>query len=812
MLRRRGRLAAVVLIIALVLFAGRWTATFLTDRWWAAEFSPAAVALATRIHLLQLSLDLAGVLSACAWFVANLLIVARAVGSVQVPRHVGNLEFRETVTPGILVAGAVAGGVVLGLVVGLDSSSYWPAVMLAWRGVTYGLADPLLARDAGFYVAQLPLWRALHSFALLLSLVALATVVSAYAVIGAVKFIGRRVAVNTHSRSHIGWLLAVLALCLAWGYLLEPYELLATQSTLPTRQAFELKTLVAPALAGTALMVAVLSALWALRPRHALIAAGWVVLLLASVAGHYVLPLLGARDGVSAIVPSVMRQFEEVAFGLEHLGEGRRTGPATSPSHWPSLWDAGSAPQTVAPDSRDAISADQAIITSAGERRPVWLVLRGTARGSAVVALADDRVSAGGAPLFYRAADSLAYPTPYPYMELPVGAVRPGAPAYDLSPGAHGIAIGGTGRRIALAWALQAPGLLGAVPDAAHLAWRLEPGDRLARLLPFAAWSPSAAAIIDGRVTWLSDGYVSSETFPLVEPIEWRGGWSTTIRAAYLGTVDAESGETHIYRRAGAGALADAWTAVSDGVVEDTDVVPSAVRDAESYPAALFRVQSLALERATWGPGALAARPVTPFQDPARPQASWRSDEGGAALLTAYDRGTRRIGAVLQGTMQAGAEQLELIQLDTLATLPTPSMLAARWSRFPTYDQLRDSIVAAGAKLEARPVSLWVDADGLGATQAHIAARPGTRPVIAWVSMAAGERLGAARAVGGAWDNLRGASGPLPPGVGGGPLPDARRWMRLADAALRRGDWAAFGRAFDALRQALDARADSTVR
>jgi hypothetical protein len=33
--------------------------------------------------------------------------------------------------------------------------------------------------------------------------------------------------------------------------------------------------------------------------------------------------------------------------------------------------------------------------------------------------------------------------------------------------------------------------------------------------------------------------------------------------------------------------------------------------------------------------------------------------------------------------------------------------------------------------------------------------------------------------------------------------------VRLADSALRRGEWAAFGRAFDALRQALEVEPDS---
>lgn len=808
----RGRLILALLAVAVLLFAGRWTASFLADRWWAGHFSPAAAALITRIHLLRLALDVAGVLCASAWFVANLIAVTRAVGSVQVPRHVGNLEFRETLTPALLLAAAVGTGVVLGLLVGLDTSDYWQTVALAWRGVSYGVTDPLLSRDVGLYVAQLPLWRALHAFALLLVLVSLAAVITLYTVIGAVRMLGGRIAVNDHARAHIGWLLSAFAACLAWGYLLEPYELVAAANSMPSRQMFDLTVLVAPALAGTALMVAVLSALWALRPRHALAAAGWVVLLIASVGGHRLLPLLGSRDPTPAVSPATARRFAEAAFGIDDLPESSRASAPMAPPRWPSLWDAGSAGRAVAQDDRHVMSVDPAVIIAGGERRPAWLVVRPSPGGAAVVALADDRVTAAGGPVYYRGADSLAYPTPYPYVELSAHAVRAGAASHDVAPEARGPVAGAWLRRAALAWSLQAPELLGGVPDSTRLAWRLEPAERLTSLAPFAQWSSAAAAVTAGRLVWIADGYVSAETFPLVEPLEWRKGVSSSVRAGFLGTVDAESGETHVYRRPGSGPLAAAWAALAGGVVEDSSAIPPAIAAAQAYPTELFRLQTLALERAPWGPGALAARPSATPVDPAQPQAAWRADGRGVALLAAFDHGARRIAAVLEGTVERGHDHLELVRVDSAASIPTAAILSARWSRFPTYDQLHDSVAAAGSRLEARPVSLWLSPEGIGATQSHVAVRAGVRPVIAWEAVAAGDRLGAGRSLPAAWDNLRGASGPLPPGAAAGTLAEARRWVRLADSALRRGEWASFGRAFDALRQALDVESDSAGR
>ena len=97
---RRALLAAGVL--ALVLFAGRWTATTLADRWWGLAVSPAAAQFLTDVNLLRLTLDLAGVVIATAWFTGNLLVVYRAIGGVErpAPDH-GELLIARLRLPGI---------------------------------------------------------------------------------------------------------------------------------------------------------------------------------------------------------------------------------------------------------------------------------------------------------------------------------------------------------------------------------------------------------------------------------------------------------------------------------------------------------------------------------------------------------------------------------------------------------------------------------------------------------------------------------------------------------------------------------------
>jgi hypothetical protein len=82
--------------------------------------------------------------------------------------------------------------------------------------------------------------------------------------------------------------------------------------------------------------------------------------------------------------------------------------------------------------------------------------------------------------------------------------------------------------------------------------------------------------------------------------------------------------------------------------------------------------------------------------------------------------------------------------------------------------------------------------------------------LLVWVSVAAGDRLGAGRTLQEAWSNLLGTTVPAPPGTAqAGRLEEAKRWLELADSALKIGDWSEFGRAWSTLRSVLGLPLDS---
>ena len=181
----------------------------------------------------------------------------------------------------------------------------------------------------------------------------------------------------------------------------------------------------------------------------------------------------------------------------------------------------------------------------------------------------------------------------------------------------------------------------------------------------------------------------------------------------------------------------------------------------------------------------------------------------GFALVAGYQFGeAHRLRAVLVGRQTLSGRSVELVRLAEGAVLPGPAAAEGSWSRFPSYEQITDSVARRGERVEPGPWRLLPDAGAPVAYQVWYAVGSAGRITIPYVALAQGTRLGAGRSFEEGWDNLRGAGAPLPPGAGPAtPIEEARRWMQRADSALRVGDWEGFGRAYGALRQTLGAGA-----
>ena len=100
-------------ILAVLLVGGRWLAVETAERAWAATIARGDVYLAAR-DVARLTRGVV-LLLAVTWGTANFYYVYRAIGSVQLPRRLGDLEIVEAVPQRVLLAGTLACGTVYGL-------------------------------------------------------------------------------------------------------------------------------------------------------------------------------------------------------------------------------------------------------------------------------------------------------------------------------------------------------------------------------------------------------------------------------------------------------------------------------------------------------------------------------------------------------------------------------------------------------------------------------------------------------------------------------------------------------------------------
>src|SRR5205823_13921891 len=106
------------------------------------------------------------VVGSVAWGTSNLLCVCRSFGSMQRSRRLGDLEIVEAVPQPILLAGTVASGLVFGFLLALGTGDWWMSAVIAAHGVGFGVTDPLLHRDVGYYLGTLPWSEQLRALAL----------------------------------------------------------------------------------------------------------------------------------------------------------------------------------------------------------------------------------------------------------------------------------------------------------------------------------------------------------------------------------------------------------------------------------------------------------------------------------------------------------------------------------------------------------------------------------------------------------------------------------------------------------------------
>src|SRR4029077_14013403 len=143
-------------------------------------------------------------------------------------------------------------GLLGGFLLTLGTGDWWMQAALASHEPLFGVADPGLNRDIGYYLARLPWTERLRSFSLLAVCAATAAVALLYVGIGPLRFRRWLPYANAHARAHLGLLLALLALILAWGARPDRFETVAGLHGSLTQRALDLRLPAAPIVAAFA--------------------------------------------------------------------------------------------------------------------------------------------------------------------------------------------------------------------------------------------------------------------------------------------------------------------------------------------------------------------------------------------------------------------------------------------------------------------------------------------------------------------------------------------------------------------------------
>lgn len=817
---RRRWLVAIVAALALLLLVGRVAAGWYVDYAW---FKALGAGEVWRAKAANLALLRGGAYLLATTFVfLNLVAVRHSIRKVVLPRRVGNVEFGEEVSGHFLLV-AVA---VLSLVVGAFLAAPhddWLSLEVARHGPRFGETDPYFRFDLSFWLAWLPLESAVHVWTLIALVSVTLVVIFLYALTGSLRWEEGRLHVSGYVRRHLFWLGATLLLLLAWSYRLDAYGLLhrgsgASGAFSAVDHRIGLPTMMVLSVLAIAAAMLVAWAGWSGQIRVAFFTL--TLMLLMALAGRQIVPIIAERFVTPADPDLRERPYREIrngytrrAFDVDRLTRGpARPAPASFAEavRGAALWDGtalarviGRPRESAKPngtlgwDVQDgrllAIVVEQPTGPEAASDRPEWGVVR----------VAGDVTDDRGAPLVRED------PGVFGGTDLPPVLVHDSAASYFLLADSTGQVAAPVVEsflvRLAHAWHLQNPGLLrnrrgvGTV----RLMLRRDVRERLRALYPFFEQGEGVVPLVwRDSLFWSVHLYAASDWYPLSQVLRLGDTDVRYLRHAATALINAHTGTTTAIRDQNPDSLSAFWMRR----------FPSLFSDAASLEGDLTRRLSPPTEWAVIAAQAFAQVGVRgeylPPSHLPRGSGDTLSSVSGTPPYVEASTGTLAISLPILDP----SERVRGVVTVTGGPRPQP-----RWEPGPEpgphWQEIVEHLQHAGDSLRAQlrnarllpgAVRVIPTAEGLLAVQTHYTTRPDGTPQVMFTSLMRGAQASVGTTLGGA------AGMPLP-AVAPGPLTPEEfraRIQVLYEAmrdAMRRGDWAAFGAAYETLGRLLRA-------
>ncbi|WP_169732389.1 UPF0182 family protein [Haloglycomyces albus] len=221
---RRGRYVLIFLVAAIVLLSSLgWLVSLRTDYLWYDSVGYSNV-FSTMLWN-RLGLFLAGMVVLGGWTALNLYLAWRFKPDTWMASAASDnmRQYRELISPKIAwwIVGA---GVIVGIFAGMNAQGRWQDWLLFKEGGTFGWTDPIMDKDAGFYVFQLPFIHFLVGVGFAAVVIGLIAAFAMYYLYGGLRFSGAGDRMSTAARVHLSLLVAMFLGLKAVAYYFDRFD------------------------------------------------------------------------------------------------------------------------------------------------------------------------------------------------------------------------------------------------------------------------------------------------------------------------------------------------------------------------------------------------------------------------------------------------------------------------------------------------------------------------------------------------------------------------------------------------------------
>jgi len=548
--------------------------------------------------------------------------------------------------------GVILGTIFLSVIFGLVAQGNWEVILRFSNGQPFGILDPVLHREIGFYVFSLPFLHLLQGWltgALIITLIGTGGVYLLSYGVQRLRFdFSRRVL------SHLGGLVILILGLFAWGYWLGIWELVFSSQGVVFGAGYADMNARLPAqwiliVVVIGIIGVILVSIWQRNIRLPLYSIGaWIVAAIL-VGGIY--PALIQRFQVE---PSELErerpyiehniEYTNKAFALDRIEEQQYPAEETpTPQDIAQnemtirnirLWDPRPLKDTYNQiqsirlyyDFND-IDVDRYIID--GDYRQVMLSARelsaeklaGQAQtwvnrklqfthGYGVALSPVNEVTTQGLPnlllkdippagsfdieqpqIYFgeKTDDYVIVKTKTQEFDHPSGDEN----VYGRYEGKGGVGLGGFLRRLVYAWQFGDLNLLisGELSPESRILYYRNIRERVRHLAPFLELdSDPYLVVMDGRLFWIQDAYTTTSRYPYSEPL---GGSLNYIRNSVKAVIDAYNGTVTFYVADQEDALIQTYQTIFPELFSPIEEMPESLRAHLRYPEDMFNIQAI---------------------------------------------------------------------------------------------------------------------------------------------------------------------------------------------------------------------------